>query len=236
MIKPYFPPELDAQADWYENFNTAFDPIHARLGFTDPEADAVSADCAAAVFVLRPIRALASDFEKTITGYVRAQLHGPLGTAMPAHPSMPVWPATVPAAVLQGIDDRRQAWVQRVKGSTGYNSASDGAALRIEPTGDPFNPTTYQAVIRAAICTGPAEVRLKLAKANGAIDANKVRMRRTGQTAWLDLGNFTKAEVFDRTPMLTPGQPEQREYQTQAVIQDALFGIPSDIETVLVRA
>ena len=65
---------------------------------------------------------------------------------------------------VAGIDVRRIAWVERCKSSTLYTPDVIGVALRTEPTGTPFDPATWKAKIRLAECTGPAQVRLKLAK------------------------------------------------------------------------
>jgi len=137
--------------------------------------------------------------------------------------------------VVAGIDVRRIAWVERCKSSTSYTPDVIGVALRTVPTGAPFDPMTWKAKIRTVECTGPAQVRLKLSKGGGAVDANVVNCRRKGQTVWMKVGVFTQSEVVDTTPCAAPGQPEEREYQVRSVIKDVEMGTASDIETVIVR-
>lgn len=236
MKSPYFPHPFDEQAGWYQNMREEIAGRGPRLGFLPTEITEVQNQCDVAVFCLTQVRALEADFGKSVTAYVQAQLYGANVTLPPPAVTMPVWPTPPAAVVGEGIDARRQEWVRRIKASPSYDPLVDGAALRVEPTGDPFNPVDYHAVIRSAQPSGPGTVRLVLAKANGAIDGNQVRMRRTPQSAWTNLGNFTSAEVFDRTPLLAAGQAETREYEVQGVIADALIGHTSDIKTVVVPA
>lgn len=235
MIKPYYPNDQDQQLEWWQNFGPKFGQLFEGLGFTDADDDRVQAVCSWAVYLLDDVRGIAEGFSKGTTGYVRSIFYSSKGSPAPGAPVVPAWP--VPPAstpVTMGIDELRQEIVAEIKAKPNYDPAVHGALLRIEPTGEPFNPLTYQAVVRDVRATGPVTVRLKLGKANGAIAANEVRMRRKGTTAWTVIGRYTSAEVIDTTPLAVAGQPEVREYQAQGVIKDALIGLPSDIETVTV--
>ena len=236
MKKPYFSGVLQKKAIWYRNFGEVF-PIYAsQLGFQGLEIISILNDCKIAEWSIDEVLDSYGKLYSEVSGWVEAIFHAANGSPVPAQPMIPSWPA-LPASttVVAGIDGRRILWVERCKSSGFYTPDIIGVALRTEPTGTPFDPTAWKADIRFIECTGPAQVRLKLAKAGGAVDANAVYCRRKGQTVWMKVGVFTQSEVFDNTPCAAPGQPEEREYQVRSVIKDVEIGIASDIETVIVR-
>ena len=146
-------------------------------------------------------------------------------------PTMPV----APAAVLAGIEARREKWVQAVKSSTSYNPAVQGNTLRTEATGGSFNPTSYVAVITGVTCTATATVSAKFRKAGGKIAAMSFQGRKAGTSTWSDLGRFMATPAMLHIPIATPGQPEEWEIQGQAYLKDSAVGVESAIQTVLVR-
>ena len=236
MKKPYLSDVLKNQAIWYDNFADVFPSYASLLGFQGPEIISILNDCKIAAWSIDDVLEAYSDLYSEVSGWVQTILHAAQGSPVPATPMIPPWPALPGSTTLvPGIDGRRILWVERCKTSGNYTPAVIGVALRTEPTGTPFDPLTWKAVIRSLECTGPAQVRLKLAKAGGAVDANAVYCRRKGQTVWMKVGVFTQSEVVDNTPCATPGQPEEREYQVRSVIKDVEIGIASDIETVIVR-
>lgn len=236
MKKPYFSEVLKDQAVWYGNFADVFPSYGSILGFSGPEVIAILNDCKIAEWMINDLLDSYDKLYSEVSGWVQTVLHAANGAPAPTVPTIPTWPA-LPASttVVAGIDTRRITWVERCKSSLQYTPDVIGVALRTEPTGTPFDPAAWKAKIRLAECTGPAQVRLKLAKAGGAVDANAVYCRRKGQTVWTKVGVFTQAEITDTTPCATPGQPEEREYQVRSVIKDVEIGIASDIETVIVR-
>ena len=236
MKKPYFPDALNDQGVWYGNFGDTFANFASALGFTGPEIIAILNDCKIAEWMIGSVLDPYEKLYSEVSGWVRTVLDAANGAPIPAFPMIPVWPALPPSAtIVAGIDVRRVLWVERCKSSTNYTPDVIGVALRTEPTGTPFDPMTWQAKIRSIECTGPAQVRIKLAKASGEVDANAVYFRRHGQMVWTKLGVFTQAEITDTTPCAVPGQPEEREYLVRSVIKDVEIGIASDIETVIVR-
>ena len=236
MKKPYFSVVLQDQFAWYTNFGETFANFASALGFAGPEIIDILNDCKVAKWMLGSVLAPYEKLYSEVSGWVQTVLNAPNISPIPAFPMIPVWPA-VPAGatILPGIDERRVKWVERCKSSPNYTPDVIGVALHTEPTGTPFDPMTWHAKIRSIECTGPAQVRIKLAKASGEVDANAVYFRRHGQMVWTKLGVFTQAEITDTTPCAVPGQPEEREYQVRSVIKDVEIGIASDIETVIVR-
>ena len=236
MIKSYFPDALKNKAIWYGNFGSVFPSYASLLGFPGTEIISILNDCKIGEWAIESVLDPYEKLYSEVSGWVQNILNAPNGSPLPAQPMIPSWPVLpLNATVVAGIDMRRIAWVERCKSSILYTPDIIGVALRTEPTGTPFDPTQWQAKIRLAECTGPAQVRLKLAKAGGEVDANAVYYRRKGQTVWIKLGIFMQAEIIDHTPCATPGQPEEREYQVRSVIKDEEIGIASDIETVIVR-
>ena len=111
-----------------------------------------------------------------------------------------------------------------------------GATLRIEATGTPFDPATYQAVIFDLTSPASATVSAKFRKAGGHIDAMGFTGRKmAGAGAWLDLGRFMATPATLHIPIAVAGQPEEWEIRGQAYIRDTPVGLPSEIATVLVR-
>jgi len=236
MVVKYFPDDLDEQADWYTNFNTAFQPVATSLGFTLQETTDISNDCLAAAWMLDTVRETYEKLYNEVSGWVQTILKLPNGAPNPDLPTIPAWP-TMPGGVsiVPGINARRILWVDKCKASPLYTPDVIGVALRTEPTGTPFDPNTWQAIIRSLECTGPDQVRIKMAKASGAIDANAIYSRIAGAGAMVKVGTYTQATVTLNTPNATPGQPEEREYEIRSVIKDAEIGLASDIHTVIVR-
>ena len=148
---------------------------------------------------------------------------------------VPDWPTGTGAPITTGIEARRIEWVRLVKASPAYDPETIGAVLRLEQTGDEFDPATYQAELSDFLSPAANTVTFKFRKASGEIDGINLYMRRKGETAWTFVRFFSKSPATDSTPVKVAGTPEEREYQGRAVIADVEVGIVSDIESVLVR-
>lgn len=235
MISPYYPPTNDGRADWWQNIvNVGAAPLTA-LGFGAPQVTSITNDAIAGAYLYRTLPTSFDEFGKRVTGYIHTYLSDPDGTPAPLAPAIPTWPVLA-VPVLAGIDPRREKWVQQAKHAGNYDPLVQGAVLRIEPTGTPFDPTTYQAEIFGAMSPGPATMLVKFRKARGQIDAVAIAGRRTGTTAWVPLGTFTATPATFLVALQTPGVPETWDLQAQALIKDAKIGVPSDIVTAIVRA
>lgn len=234
MIKPYYPPTTDGRADWWQNIVSVGTGQLTTLGFTLAQTSAVNSDALASVYLYRTLPATYEEFGKRVTGYIHTFLYDPDGTPAPSVPPVPSWPPLATVS-LAGIEERREKWVQLAKHAANYDPLVQGAVLRIEPTGTPFDPATYQAEIFGAASPGPATVTCKFRKAGGEISAMAFSGRRVGTVAWVDLGRFTATPASLHIPLQTPGIPEVWEFQGQALIKDAPIGIPSDHVQVLVR-
>ncbi len=188
-----------------------------------------------AVYLYRTLPQTYDEFDKQMHGFIGAYLTGMDGTPAPPELTVPPWPKAPSAAVLAGIEKRREKWVQSAKHAPKYNADTDGVALRIEPTGSPFEPVTYQAEITSVTSTAPAQVEAKFRKAGGNITGVEFKGRKAGTMNMQTLGRFTVSPASLFIPLAAPGQAEQWEIQGQALKGDTLIGTPSDIKPVLVR-
>ena len=235
MIIPYYPPTSDGRADWWQNIiNVGSSPLTA-LGFTLSQTTAIASDAAAGVYLYRTLPVTFEEFTKRVTGYIHTYLFDPDGTAAPLIPPVPSWPALA-STVLAGLEARREKWVQQAKHATNYDPGVQGATLRIEPTGTPFDPATYKAEIFGALSPGPATVSCKFRKARNNIAGVAFSGRRKGAAAFVPLGRFTATPATFLIPLQTPGVPEEWDLQGRALIKDVEIGLPSDLVQLIVRA
>jgi hypothetical protein len=236
MKNPYYPEDKSQQADWWLNILNHGGPQFTLLGFTTAQKDAITADATWAVYLLRTLPNTYLEFGKRVTGYADSYMDGPANGPAPAEPEVPLWPGGSFTPITTGIEARRIDWVRLAKASPAYNPETIGAVLRLEQTGDPFDPATYKAELSDFASPAANTVTFKFRKARGEVDGINLYLRRKGDAAWTFVRFYSKSPATDTTPVKVAGTPEEREYQGRAVIADAEVGIMSDIDTVLVRA
>ena len=111
-----------------------------------------------------------------------------------------------------------------------------GATLRIEATGTPFDPATYQAVIFDLTSAASSTVSAGFRKAGRHIDAMRFTGRKMASGGpWLDLGRLMATPATLHIPIALAGQPEEWEIRGQCYIRDTPVGLPSEIATVPVQ-
>ncbi len=233
MINPYYPTTNDGRADWWQNIvnNTA---TMTALGVPPGLVTSITSDAALGVYLYRTLPITFEEFGKRVTGFIGTYLSDPDGSAAPTPPPIPNWPA-VPASATAGIEARREKWVQQAKHIAAYDPGVQGMVLRIEPTGTPFDPTTYKAELFDATSPSPGTVQCKFRKARSNIDAMAFFGRRVGASALVSLGRFTSTPATFSIPLQTPGAPEVWELEGRALKKDVEVGIPSDLVQVTVR-
>ena len=59
------------------------------------------------------------------------------------------------------LEQYRKGMVPGIQHNALYDPAVQGAVLRLEPTGTPFDPTTYKALIFDPMSPGPATLLVK---------------------------------------------------------------------------
>ena len=233
MINPYYSSTNDGRADWWQNIlgNTG---ALTTLGFTAAQVTSVTNDATMAVYLYRTLPATFEEFGKRVTGYISTFLYDPEGSPAPTVPTVPGWPA-VPSPALAGIEARREKWVGAAKKAQNYDAGVQGAVLRIEPTGTPFDPAAYVAEIFGATSPSPGTVLCKFRKARGNVDAMAFFGRRLGVAAWTPLGRFTATPATFPVPVQAASSAEVWELQGRALVKDAEIGTPSAILQVVVR-
>ncbi len=235
MISPYYPETNDGRADWWQNIVNIGSGTLAGLGFTVGQTTAINVDALLGVYLYRTLPLTYADFEKRVTGYINTYLSDPDGTTAPVIPSVPTWPPFTGGSTQAGLEARREKWVALAKHAANYDPAVQGAVLRIEQTGTPFDPALYKAEIFGALSPGPAVVSCKFRKARGNVDAMNFKGRSSGSVAWLDLGSFMATPASIHIPLTTPGTPELWQLVGRALVRDAHIGLASDALEVLVR-
>lgn len=125
-------------------------------------------------------------------------------------------------------------WVQLVKAQSAYDPQTHGAALKIEITGTPFDPDTYQADLLDLSSPAAKQLRFKFRKAYGHIDGVNLYGRKAGATTSLLLGRFTASPGNVLVP-LAGTEPEEWEFFARAVKRDVEVGLPSEIVVQIIR-
>src|SRR4030081_2206105 len=109
MSKSYYPPERAGQIDWHNNFATEFPKVGASLGFSAIEITNAMNDSKYAVYILQTLGpGIESDPGHAAHAVLEGQTSGDY-VDLPGG-------SGAPTAVRPGIDTRRQARVERMKG------------------------------------------------------------------------------------------------------------------------
>ncbi|HEV7405294.1 MAG TPA: hypothetical protein VGO11_20285 [Chthoniobacteraceae bacterium] len=232
MNKSYYPPTNDGRADFWDRILTQSTLLLA-IGFTAPEIVPIIADARWGVYLYRTVRKAYEVLQKGIIQWCDAYTDGPDGAAGPEVPIVPAWPGLPVDTITQGIEERREAWVQRAKKLPGYDK-NIGIQLGIEAPDSPFEPATYKAVLNNLLSSSAHTVSGKFRKANGQIDGINFYGRKEGTMAWTLLGRFN-ATPFSALVPLAGAAPEPWEFLARAVKRDVEIGFPSDVVQVIVR-
>ncbi|MBA2436307.1 MAG: hypothetical protein H0V54_14725 [Chthoniobacterales bacterium] len=190
MPKTYYPDQNDDRADWWQNVIDQGSPIFTALALPAAQITSIMADAAWGVYLYRTLRVAYEEATTRVIGYADAITDGGNGTPAPAAPAMPTWPAAPATAVDAGIEARREMWVQSVKSNPAFNAGTMGTTLRLEATATPFNPSTYMAKLDGLSSPAAKQLRFKFGKSYGRVDGVNLYGRKSGQSAWVNLGRF----------------------------------------------
>jgi hypothetical protein len=236
MITPYYPDTNLGRGQWWTNMRDNAPSVLTSLGAAPALISKVNADSIGGVFLYVTLPAVYDKLGAKITGYIKTYLYDPDGTPAPVFPTIPPMPSLGVPTVLAGIEERREKWVQEIKGLAGYDPLIQGVTLRIEQTGTPFNPATYKGEITKLESNAPHTVTAGFRKASGNIQGGKFLGRKIGTAtlyAFPDVRTVSPATL--EVPLTTPGVAEEWEIQFQPYLKDQAVGIVSDFATVLVR-
>ncbi|MBA3962335.1 MAG: hypothetical protein H0X40_10575 [Chthoniobacterales bacterium] len=223
MKKTYYPDDISGQISWWSNVQNEASTYLPQVGFNPGEVSDVLNDAGWAVYLLQIARAQASNFASTIFGFVDSALKG--GPDTMTLPSWPSWMPSVPAGPLHGgIDTRRVGWVKQVTGAPQYTPDVIGAAMRLTPTGTPFDPNTYTGEIVNAKAVGHEQVKFTVRLAQGNIDGGNLYLQRNGDSQPTFVRFFSMRTFIDTTPLKVANVPEVRTYTYWPVINDEQVG------------
>ena len=214
MPADWYPTRLPDLGPWHANFNTEAAASGTTLGLTAGNVTQIGNDSTLTTAVVNYVEAVEA-FRQEVTAYKEAVLNGDPLVAMPP---APVAPATlVPGlGALPGIQARTRGFVATIKGSPNFTAAVGEAYGIVGTSGALATPG-----LKATAVPGSSHVTLKIAKGGYSVIA--IDMRRGGG-AWAQLGVSQTANFTDTTASLVAGQPEQREYRAQGMLQNARVG------------
>ena len=226
MSKSYYPTDRTGQIAWHKNFASEFPKIGANLGFTAAEIASAVNDSNYAVYLLDT---LGPEIESDPTHAAHAVLEG---QSQGAYVDLPR-SSGAPEAVRPGIDTRRQARVERIKGSPSFTFDVIGKQLKI--VAGKFDPTNYKAELGQGRQSGPNTVILPFRKAGGEVSGINLYRQRKGESTPQLVSFFKRTPAVDPAPPLSPGKSEERTYTARAAINGKEIGQPSDPVTVTVK-
>lgn len=226
MSKSYYPTDRTGQVAWHKNFAREFPKVGANFGFSAAEITSAVNDSNYAVYLLET---LGPEIESNPAHAAFAVLEGQSQGSYVDLPSA----SGAPPAVRPGIDTRRQARVERIKGSAAFTFDVIGKQLKI--VGGKFDPKNYKAELGQGRQTGPNTVVVPFRKAGGEISGINLYRQRKDESAPQLVSFFMRTPAVDPVPPASPGKPEQRTYTARAVINGKEIGQPSDPVGVTVK-
>jgi hypothetical protein len=219
MSKSYYPTDRAGQTDWHNNFAQEFPKVGASLGFSEPEIASAVNDSVYAVYILQT---LGPDIESDPSHAAHAVLEG---QSQGSYVDLPGGAGT-PAAVRPGIDTRRQARVERIKGHSKFTEAI-AKALKI--VSEKLDPKKYKAELGVPRRTGNY-VTIPFRKAGGNVSGINLYRQCKGEGSAKQIGFFFRTPAIDTTP--ASGKPEECKYTARAVVDGQEIGQPSDAVNV----
>ncbi|MEX2244712.1 MAG: hypothetical protein WD716_12815 [Fimbriimonadaceae bacterium] len=222
QMADYYPTRLTDLIPWHANFAVEATASGTTHGLTAGEVTQAGEDSNTVALLVNYSEAV-DQFRQEVTEFRDAVLRG---DPLLQKPTAPVAPATLTLglAALPGIEARTREFSTRIKASSTYTTAV-GEAYGIVGT----SPAQGTPSVAASPLTG-SQVRLRIGKSGFSVLA--VDSRRGGG-AWEQIGVSQTAEFIDTRAPLVAGQPEQREYRVQGMLNNARTGDPSDIVSVV---
>ena len=203
--KDYIPDSARDLRDWAQNYLAELDAIATRLGWPTSQSDMLKAALTKIRDSAQQVLDLQNDLETATGQFTKAK----------AEQLPEIRQDTANLKTMRGFTD------------------GDGRTLGIvTANGAAIDPATYQPSLTAETRRNGIEI---IGKKYGA-DSLNLYMRRRGEPKWtLQAPKRKHFPYTDDTPPLTPGQPEEREYQAIGIVGDDEFGQPSDIVSAVFR-
>ena len=223
----WFSTSLQDRAAWYQNFSSVIATLGASLGLTVAEVAAIGHDAEWMEFLANSAVTV-DGYAGAIRQYRKALTEGDIGSPASTFPAdITLTPPTT--AVPDGIFERLDAYVKRIRASPNYTDAI-GTELGIMPSkGEDFVETEMKPVLKATSMPGSVvEVTFKRGKSDGVLIETKV----DNATAWASAGNYFKSPASINIPDGT-GLPHSVQVRARYIIGNEPVGLNSDTVNVV---
>jgi len=186
-------------------------------GLTPAIVTQITADKDFVILIVNNLVAV-GDYAQAVTAYKEAVFNSPIGSPLPSVPALPAL-IVVPVGGISAIRARTTLqYVPTIKGSAGYTDAVGELYGIVAPAP---GPAADPAIQKATPLVGTSSVMLDLFK--GGYDVIAIDMSRGGG-GWTQIGISQTGTFTDTTGPLVAGQPEQRNYRCQGMLNNARTG------------
>lgn len=225
----YIPGSDAEKGVWMNNFDAKLPSYAGVLGLSPAEIAAVHDDNTAFQYVIGMVEMYRQTLSNLIS-YKNMLKHASGTQHIGAFP-VPQAMATTPVAVAEGVFDRVNKLVARIKNSLGY-SDNIGADLGIiSPSAQVIDVATLQPELVGRVDVG--RPRLKWVK--GYADAIDLYADRNDGNGFVLLGRLLKNEYIDVAPLASGKIFDEWKYKAIYVISDEQVGLFSKITNVDVK-
>lgn len=219
----WYPSRITDLVPWHSNFTIQAAASGTTHGLIAAQVTQIGVD-AGIVQTMVNLDQQINDFAQAWTQYRDILLRGTINSVVPAFPNPPVAPGAV-VGTQTAIEGRTRQYANLIKASVGYTQEI-GELFGIVPVG--AAPTATPKVTGKPEAGSMVNLRtIKAGYAALAIDS------RRGGGAWEQIGVAIKATLRDSRPPMVVGQPEQREYRAQGIVDNERSGPLSDVVSVV---
>lgn len=224
----YYPPTVPEQALWLRSFAQELPKVAQSVNVQPQDVTDAVADARWVAYVVGPWRTALRNFSPAATSAIEHSMTGRGEVAQ----TLPSWHPPAPDAgvvpVKPGALKRIFRMVQLVKYAQGYTEAHGRqlGILTLPDTAEHPRPT-FKIKLKHGAQNHHPVIRYSRHGRDGVL----IQSRRGGG-GWEDLAVCTGSVYEDKRPLLTPGQPELREYRLSYWGSGVPFGEWTDVTTV----
>lgn len=225
----YIPNGDNDRVLWLNNFNAKLPNYAATLNIIDVEIQSVANDAAMFSYIINTLNAYKQTVQNIVAFKTLLKHNGTGASVLGAMPNLPAI-ATAPIAVNAGVFDRVSKLVARIKNSTNYNT-SIGQDLNIIATVPVVDTKTLQPILKVILDAGRPHIKW----GKGFADAMDLQVDRNDGNGFITLGRFITPNYIDTFSLNGTMLLAQWDYKGMFVIGNTIAGIPSLIESVVVK-
>jgi len=230
--KPYLPRTEAKRIIWLNNFADKIGNHATTFGISEAEVILIGKMAALYAYIIQLI-ASSKAFTKSLTRFKNTLSIAPHGTTLG---SIPVsTPDTAPEFTPPGIFTYIHGIVQRIKGNTANYTPGIGNELGIIGEETIFVADDYVANGSAVSKIGHVAIEFDKGHVDGMV-IYSLPLGSSDVSLMEKIGTANYSPFHDTRPLMEPGKPENRYYQTHAIIHDAEIGHPSEPFSVVYTA